>query len=100
MTEPRQTQIRDWFVVLAFFAILTILTLVTIIYAKEAEQEAREVRRELRELNVSAQNRCLALTVLSYPPPITEAQYDLVIGDFDRCIKERPVREIGQGGKP
>lgn len=99
MTESRQTQFRDWFVVLAFFSILTILTLVTIIYAKEAEQEAREVRRELRELNVSAQNRCLALTVLSYPPPITSGQYDAVIADFDRCIKERPANESNPGKK-
>jgi hypothetical protein len=89
MTEPYRSPIKDWFVLIAFFSILTILTLVTVIYAKEAEQEAREVRRELKALNVSAQNRCLALTVLSYPPPITETQFDLVIASFDQCIQER-----------
>ena len=83
---------KDWFVIIAFFAILTVLTLVTIIYAKEAEQEAREVRRELQELNVTAQNRCMVKVVLSYPPPVSENQFDTVLKDFDSCI----VRETGK----
>lgn len=89
--------LRDYFVVGAFFAILTILTLVTIIYAKEAEAEAREVRRELGELNVTAQNRCMVKVVLSYPPPVSEDQFEEVLQDFDRCIIEQTGKGIGDG---
>jgi hypothetical protein len=96
----KKERYKDWLMVgfLVVFATLTALSLVSIVYAKKAEQRAREVRRELTVLNVSAQNRCMVLVVLTYPPPINETQYDKVMGDFDKCVRERPTRN-SIGGK-
>jgi uncharacterized membrane protein len=77
------------FAIIAFFVILSILTTVTIVSSKKAESEARELRRELDELNVTAQNRCIVLAVLSFPPPITQEQHAVVLGNFDQCIVEQ-----------
>lgn len=83
---------RDWLVVLILFAVLTVLTLVTVIYARAAEQEAKEIQKELSELNITAQNRCMVQVVLSYPAPLSQDQFDLVLRDFDSCV----VRETGK----
>jgi hypothetical protein len=82
--------VKDYLVNFILFAILAVLVIVTTLYAREAQSEAMVVRNKLNSLNITAQNRCMVRVVLSYPPPISEQQYDLVLSDFDRCVSERP----------
>lgn len=75
------------------FVVLAVLTLVTVVYARAAEQRATEIQKELSELNITAQNRCMVQVVLSYPAPLSEDQFDVVLRDFDLCV----IRETGKG---
>lgn len=78
---------RDWVVVAALFVVLGILTLTGAQYAKNAENEAKKVTEVLETINITSQNRCIIQVVLSYPPPISQEQFDIVLGDYDECIK-------------
>lgn len=77
---------KDWLVVMVLFAVLAVLTLVTVGYAREAEKAANDVREDLVGLNITAQNRCMVQVVLSYPAPVGQDQFDVVLRDFDECV--------------
>lgn len=78
---------RDWMVVAALFVILGVMTLTNTFYAREAEGQAKKVNNALEHINITSQNRCIIQVVLSYPPPITQDQFDVVLDDYDKCIK-------------
>lgn len=91
--------LRDWLLVLVMFGMLAILNVTVGLAAREARQEATEVRRVLEDVNVTAQNRCIIRVVLSFPPPVSEDEFDVVLGDYDDCIQEETdaARERREG---
>jgi len=79
---------KDKLGTLALFCVIAILTFTTIVYARNAETEAKKVSRQLDSLTLTAQNRCIIKVILSYPPPISQAQFDVVLADYDKCIQD------------
>lgn len=92
--------LRDWLVVIVLFGMLAILNVVVALAARDAKEEAARVREALEVVNITAQNRCIIKVVLSFPPPVSENEFDSVLADYDVCIEEETAvvneREGGQ----
>lgn len=80
--------LRDWLVVIILFGMLATMNVVTALAAREAKEQAARVREALEDVNVTAQNRCIIRVILSFPPPVSEGEFDTVLADYDDCIEE------------
>lgn len=79
---------RDWLLILILFGMLAITNISVGFIAQDAKHEAKKVRTALADVNVTAQNRCIIRVVLSFPPPVSEDEFDLVLDNYDECIRE------------
>lgn len=91
--------LRDWLLVLIMFGMLAVLNVTVGLAAQSARNEAIAVRKALDAVNVTAQNRCIIRVVLSFPPPVSESQFDKVLGDYDECIQKETRAVKASGGK-
>lgn len=84
---------RDWLFMVVVFVLLAVLNTTSFLAAREAEKEAKRVRTALEQINITSQNRCIIQVVLSYPPPISQEQFDIVLADYDACIKRETANQ-------
>lgn len=87
-TDSVPRVLRDWLTVIVLFGMLAIMNIVSGLAANQARAEAKKVRTALEEVNVTAQNRCIIRVILSFPPPVSEGEFDTVLGDYDACIEK------------
>lgn len=80
--------LRDWLLIVVLFGMLAVMNIIVGLNANGARAEARRVREALEDVNVTAQNRCIIRVVLSFPPPVSEGEFDRVLGDYDACIEK------------
>lgn len=78
---------KDRISTFVLFGIIAVLILTTTIYARNAESEAKKVQTQLTNLSITAQNRCIIKVILTYPAPVSQAQFNVVLADYDSCIK-------------
>lgn len=90
--------LRDWLLLIVLFGMLAVMNVIAGLAAHEARKEAREVRKALEAVNVTAQNRCIIKVILSFPPPVGEEEFGVVLADYDKCIEAETavVRKVDE----
>lgn len=68
------------------FIVLAINAVATVIYARSAETNAAMVKQDLEALRITTQNKCIVRMVLSYPPPVPQDQFPIILTEYDACI--------------
>ena len=75
--------------------LFTVSTTATVIYARSAESTAKGVAKDLEGLRITTQNKCIVRMVLSYPPPVPNDQFSVILTEYDACIaaQEKKIKE-------
>ena len=76
----------QWVIGMIVFVLFTVNATATVIYARSAEANARDVKRELDALTITTQNKCIVRMVLSYPPPVPQEEFDIILAEYEKCI--------------
>lgn len=85
-------------VAIILLTLFTISTTATVIYARSAEAKAKEVSKQLEALKITTQNKCIVRMVLSYPPPVPNDKFDIILKEYDACIAAQ-AKEIKEAEK-
>ena len=83
------------FAAIVLFIVMAVNAVATVIYARSAEDTARQVKTDLDGLKITTQNKCIVRMVLSYPPPVPQEQFPIILTEYDACIaaQERQIEK-------